>query len=79
MSMVSEEVVWATASSCRADSIIMPMNELPDSVYSVAAVREIDRTAIEDAGIPGYTLMTRAGAAATTGSEYQRKSCDTEK
>jgi ADP-dependent NAD(P)H-hydrate dehydratase / NAD(P)H-hydrate epimerase len=27
-------------------------------------VREIDRTAIEDEGIPGYSLMTRAGAAA---------------
>jgi len=27
-------------------------------------VREIDRCAIEDEGIPGYTLMTRAGAAA---------------
>ena len=27
-------------------------------------MREIDRTAIEDEGIPGYSLMTRAGAAA---------------
>lgn len=27
-------------------------------------MREIDRTAIEDHGIPGYTLMTRAGEAA---------------
>lgn len=33
-------------------------------VYSVATVREFDRTAIEDLGIPGYTLMTRAGEAA---------------
>ncbi len=40
------------------------MQALPDSVYSVATVREIDRKAIEDFGIPGYTLMTRAGAAA---------------
>lgn len=40
------------------------MQQLPDSVYSVAGVREIDRSAIEDAGIPGYTLMTRAGEAA---------------
>ena len=40
------------------------MNSLPENIYSVAAVREIDRTAIEDAGVPGYTLMTRAGAAA---------------
>ena len=40
------------------------MDSLPGNIYSVAAVREIDRTAIEDAGIPGYTLMTRAGAGA---------------
>ncbi len=33
-------------------------------IYSVASVRELDRTAIEDIGIPGYTLMTRAGQAA---------------
>ncbi|MBT8086866.1 MAG: NAD(P)H-hydrate dehydratase [Gammaproteobacteria bacterium] len=40
------------------------MPTLPASVYSVASVREIDRTAIEDHAIPGYTLMSRAGAAA---------------
>lgn len=40
------------------------MQDLPDDIYSVASVREIDRSAIEDHGIPGYTLMTRAGAAA---------------
>src|SRR5210317_1572314 len=45
-------------------SIIVPMRSLPVEIYSVATVREIDRTAIEDEGIPGYTLMTRAGAAA---------------
>lgn len=39
------------------------MRPLPIEIYSVATVREIDRTAIEDEGIPGYTLMTRAGAA----------------
>ena len=38
------------------------MNELPIEIYSVATVREIDRTAIEEKGVPGYTLMTRAGA-----------------
>lgn len=41
------------------------MPTLPANVYSVASVREMDRTAIEDHGIPGYTLMTRAGDAAT--------------
>ncbi len=40
------------------------MRPLPIEIYSVATVREIDRAAIEDEGIPGYTLMTRAGAAA---------------
>jgi len=39
------------------------MHKLPANIYSVASVREIDRAAIEDFGIPGYTLMTRAGAA----------------
>lgn len=42
------------------------MNALPDEVYAVATVRGIDRAAIDDAGIPGYTLMTRAGAAAVS-------------
>lgn len=44
------------------------MSRLPVDIYSVATVREIDRTAIEDEGIPGYTLMTRAGAAAVSES-----------
>jgi len=38
------------------------MNVLPIEIYSVATVREIDRTAIEEKGVPGYTLMTRAGS-----------------
>ena len=32
-------------------------------LYSAAQLRELDRRAIEEAGIPGYTLMTRAGEA----------------
>ena len=40
------------------------MKSLPANIYSVAAVREIDRVAIEENGIPGYLLMKRAGAAA---------------
>lgn len=40
------------------------MQTLPANIYSVASVREIDRMAIEYKGIPGYTLMQRAGAAA---------------
>jgi len=39
------------------------MTSLPADIYSVATVREIDRTAIEELGISGYSLMTRAGAA----------------
>ena len=42
----------------------MTMRSLPTNIYSVAAVRETDRTTIEDHGVPGYTLMTRAGEAA---------------
>ncbi|MDH5620725.1 MAG: NAD(P)H-hydrate dehydratase [Gammaproteobacteria bacterium] len=40
------------------------MQSLPTNIYSVASVREMDRRAIEDRGVPGYTLMQRAGAAA---------------
>ena len=40
------------------------MPSLPAKVYSVASVRDIDRCAIEQAEIPGYTLMTRAATAA---------------
>lgn len=40
------------------------MERLPANIYSVAGVRETDRTTIEDHGVPGYTLMTRAGQAA---------------
>ncbi|RMG31889.1 MAG: NAD(P)H-hydrate dehydratase [Gammaproteobacteria bacterium] len=34
-----------------------------EGLYTAAGVRELDRIAIEEAGIPGYTLMRRAGAA----------------
>jgi len=37
---------------------------MPVEIYPVAAIREIDRKAIENEGIPGYTLMKRAGEAA---------------
>ena len=42
------------------------MHNLPANIYSVAGVRETDRTTIEDHGVAGYTLMTRAGAAAVS-------------
>ena len=37
---------------------------LPGEIYSVESVRNIDRAAIDGAGIGGYSLMTRAGSAA---------------
>ena len=40
------------------------MDALPVEVYSAASVRAMDRRAIEAEGIPGYTLMQRAGEAA---------------
>jgi NAD(P)H-hydrate epimerase len=38
--------------------------QLPYALYRAAQVRELDRIAIEEFGIPGETLMERAGAAA---------------
>lgn len=40
------------------------MRELPFELYRAAQVRELDRIAIEERGIPGAVLMGRAGAAA---------------
>jgi hydroxyethylthiazole kinase-like uncharacterized protein yjeF len=37
------------------------MEKLPTTLYRAAQVRELDRIAIEDFGIPGYELMSRAG------------------
>jgi hydroxyethylthiazole kinase-like uncharacterized protein yjeF len=39
------------------------MHKLPETLYSAAHVRELDRIAIEAFGIPGYQLMCRAGSA----------------
>lgn len=44
---------------------LMPSSGLlPHALYRAAQVRELDRTAIEDFGIPGAELMERAGRAA---------------
>ena len=40
--------------------------EIPHSLYRADQVRELDRLAIEQEGIPGLELMERAGAAAFT-------------
>ncbi len=42
----------------------MPTATLPRLFYTAAQVRELDRQAIEDEGIPGDQLMERAGRAA---------------
>lgn len=47
-----------------ATSIITAMSVLPVELFSADQVRAMDRAAIEGHGIPGYTLMCRAGAAA---------------
>lgn len=39
------------------------MTDLPHNLYRAQQVRELDRSAIEDQGIPGITLMERAGRA----------------
>ncbi len=43
--------------------MITPMTELPYNLFRAAQVREMDRIAIEELGIPGRILMDRAGAA----------------
>ena len=44
---------------------VMPhVQHLPQALYRAAQVRELDRLAIEEYGIPGGELMERAGAAA---------------
>jgi len=40
------------------------MRRLPNALYTAAEVRELDRLAIEEFGIPGATLMEQAGKAA---------------
>src|SRR4051812_1355649 len=40
------------------------MRSLPIEIYSVAELRALDRRAIEQFGIAGYTLMCRAGETA---------------
>jgi len=47
------------------------MQFLPTNIYSVATVREIDRRAIENAHIEGYTLMSRAAAAAVREARHK--------
>ena len=41
----------------------MPLESLPEALYLAEQVRRLDRCAIKDHGIAGYTLMNRAGEA----------------
>ena len=55
--------MWARE-GLRASASIMPrMQALPGAVYTAEQVRDLDRRAIHELGIPGYELMTRAGHA----------------
>ncbi len=47
------------------------MSEIDRRLYAAAQVRELDRRAIEDQGIPGYTLMRRAAAAAWSAAQQR--------
>lgn len=42
----------------------MSLSSLEHPLFRAAQVRELDRRAIEEQGVPGYTLMTRAATAA---------------
>jgi len=46
-----------------ATSIISPVYPVTNSLLTPEQVREMDRRAIQELGIPGYELMCRAGAA----------------
>ena len=47
-----------------------PQNQFSNNLYTADQVRELDRIAIEDIGIPGLSLMQRAGGAAF--EEFQK-------
>ncbi len=54
--------VWVLPdNTCRKVSKLFAMDRLPPELYTPEQVRELDRIAIEEAGIPGETLMERAG------------------
>ena len=46
------------------DTPILPEGYLPTRLYRAEEVRELDRLAIEERGVPGFTLMRRAARAA---------------
>lgn len=52
------------ASSSNGVALAVPAGALADDLFQAADVRELDRIAIEDCGIPGIRLMATAGRAA---------------
>jgi len=52
------------------------MDPLPNTIYDAEGVRALDRCAIERQGIPGYTLMCRAGTALLTALEAEFPACN---
>lgn len=52
------------------------MDPLPTTIYDAEGVRALDACAIERQGIPGYTLMCRAGAALLDTIEGDFASCN---
>ena len=46
------------------DRLMPASDKLPYALYRADQVRELDRIAIQECGIPGATLMERAGQAA---------------
>lgn len=49
---------------------------LPVALYSAAETRELDRLAIQEYGIPGYTLMSRAGEFAFKTAQHLWPHCE---
>jgi NAD(P)H-hydrate epimerase len=58
------EILPGTSQSCQYNRVEVTDLILPVEIYSTESVRRMDRAAIDVAGIPGYTLMERAAAAA---------------
>jgi len=59
------QLVWIDLhSGWQYTATILAAMPLPTALYSTAQVRALDTYAIETLGVPGYTLMKRAGEAA---------------
>lgn len=59
----------------RSNTAPIAVEDLPRSLYRADQVRELDRIAINDLGIPGMVLMERAGLAAFRALRQQWPEC----